>query len=76
MKIYFIQLQKNQIVNFIKFAKLYSICIYLTWKEETFLDELYFVTCTNEGDAKISAEEKERLINENYGKQIKKTETV
>lgn len=77
MKIYTIQIPASKIYEFIRFCVLYNISIFITWKEENFLNEdQFFATITNQPDSKITMEEKERLINENYANKIRKTENL
>lgn len=67
MKLYYLKLGANRMKDFIKFSITYNISIFFTWSEETFFGErIFFATVTTQADAKITSEEKERLLNENW----------
>jgi hypothetical protein len=63
--------------DFVLFCMTYNVSIYFTWSEETFFgDKLYLATVTDQPDAKITSEEKARLISENFASNIQKIEEL
>lgn len=77
MKLFYLRFNKNQMREFIKFSMTFNIFIYFTWAEENLFEEKrFFATVTNQPDNKITGEEKERLINENFQNCIIKIEDL
>jgi hypothetical protein len=77
MKIYYLKFRAPKVKDFISFCRLYHISVYLTWlSEDFFSDKFFHATITDEPDAKITTEEKARLIAENWASFVQNTEEL
>lgn len=75
MKIYYLKIQSNKMRNFVRFCNDFNISVYITWSEDNFFGEkIFFATVTDEPDAKITMEEKAKLISDNFS--VIKTEVL
>lgn len=70
MKVYLLKINPNQLSKLVSFLTVYSIITVLTFSEENLFDKIVFTFITDKGSGGVTQEEKERLIKENYGKQI------
>jgi hypothetical protein len=76
MKLYLVKLSKNRLNNFANFCSLYSINILFSWSDETLFETNFFIYINDAPGSGITTEEKARLINETFLKDIIKTNDV